>query len=358
MGDFGDKIGKDAQGLVAGAVKRGEEMQPQPPRTWADKRAGYRAMTISPRPLGGDDETVSPAPSVSSKGSETGDSQRSDESKSSFSSLMGVINKLMGRGNDGAPLSEVPSAFDSKNSEKDKNKESSKGTQWSFTSLCNSAIKFFNRISEYAKTTEVENRPPQESQQRVNKPVKAKEQNNGNNKKVGMGGFLRGLMPSGVFVEAKNVNTGQAVRLELPFALPNTGFNRHQVTLPTFAEMVKGIKAKAASIKGSAGSFAEASAGALSLATDGFNTKNARKNLGGVASVASFFTSGSPSGSPSVFSAQNLRSGLSFGGSQSMSETARDFVDALSYENKSSASYGSRYSSNPFSVSGGLLGGR
>jgi len=273
---------------------------------------------------------------------------------------MGVLNTLMGRRNDGAPLSEAPRSFDSKNSEKDKNKEPSKGTQWSFTSLCNSAIKFFNRISEYAKTTEAEKSVQDKtSQQRLNTKPKAQEQKNGNNGNGGMGGFLRGLMPSGVFVEAKNVNTEQTLRQNVLFQLPKIGINRHQVSLPTANDVKKSAVKFKNSIGTKLGNAAEAFAGAYGAATEGLDGEGLTRSARGVASVASFFASGSgsPSGSPSVFSVQNLKSGLSFDGSQSMSATVRGLFSALSSGSRSSPSYGSRYGNSGLSFSAGFLSG-
>lgn len=152
LGDFGDKLGQDAQSLVEDAVKRGEAMQPKPQlqRTWEQKRGGYAGMGSTPPSLGVN-ETASPAPSVSpalsvsstsserSVQSEGGDSARSNTSeRSSQSSLIRVLSKLMGRDTD-APLNQAPSPFDSKNPEKNNNKESSNSFSAMFTSLYNSA---------------------------------------------------------------------------------------------------------------------------------------------------------------------------------------------------------------------------
>ena len=341
-------------------------MQSKPQRTWEQKRDGYAGMGSTPPSLGVN-ETASPAPSVSqapsvsstssvnSEQSEGGDSARSNASESSRQSLIRVLSKLMGRDNGNAPLNQAPSPFDSKNPEKNNNKESSNSFSAMFTSLCNSAIKFFSQMFEEEKTSEAEKRPPQESQQRVNKPVKAKEQNNGNND-GGMGKFFKGLIPKGVFVQAKNTNTGQTVRREFGFGLPAIDPNiRHQV--PTPKEVKESAKKSLASLKARAGNAGGVFARAYGVASEGFTRENFANGLGDLAGVANFFasSSSSPSGSPSAFSAQNLKSGLSFGGSESMSATIRGFVSAVSSGSGSSASYGSGRYSSGVSFSAGLL---
>ena len=227
-----------------------------------------------------------------------------------------------------------------------------------FTSLGSLAIKFLSKISEYAKTSEAENSPHQESQQRKKQTPEAPKQNN--NKEVGMGKFLRGLMPKGVFVQAEDRNTGQTVRREFGFGLPTIYPNiRHQVKVPTPKEVKESAKKSLASIKATAGNAGGVFARAYGVASEGFTRENFASGLGDLAGVANFFasSSSSPSGSPSAFSAQNLRSGLSFKGSESMATTTKNAAKALAGIFASSGgtpTYASRYV-NPVSVSGGWL---
>ena len=369
---FGDDITKsikDAQSLVEDAVKRGEAMQPKPQlqRTWEQKRDGYHRMGMN-TPLGGNDEnvslapSVSPAPSVSSTSSErsaqseSGDSARSNTSeRSSQSSLIRVLSKLMGRDTD-APLNQAPSPFDSKNPEKNNNKESSNRFSAMFTSLGIAAISFFKNLSKEEGAKQEKTSSTEEPQKRVEQKPQPQQPSNGD----GIRGLWKKLIPdgvSGVFVQAEDKNTGQAVRLELPFALPKTGFNRNQVELPTVKEMQKSAVKFGSSIKANAVSTGGALAGAYGVAKEGFTTQNIKDNIGGVASV---FASGSPSGSPRASMAQSLKSGAkwlssSSPGSESMATTFGSFVSAVSSGRGSSASYGSGRYTSGVSFSAGLL---
>lgn len=368
---FGDDLTKSIKEAQESANKEASNAQFASARNFMPQkrplpaRVDHRQISAHLDPVG--ESVLSPAPSVSqapsvsstsserSVQSEGGDSARSNTSeRSSQSSLIRVLSKLMGRDTD-APLNQAPSPFDSKNPEKNNNKESSKSFLAMFTLLSNSAIKFFSQMFEEEKTSEAEKRPPQESQQRVNKPVKAKEINNGNNY-GGMVKFLRGLMPNGVFVQAEDRNTGQTVRRELPFAFPKTGINPSAISFnpPTVNEMQKSVLKVGASFKAKAGNAAVAFAGAYGVATEGLTAESIKSNIGGVASAVSFFARSSPSGSPSAFSAQNLRSGLSFGGSESMATTFGNFVRAVSSGSGSSASYGSGRYNSGVSFSAGL----
>ena len=362
---FGDDLTKsikDAQSLVEDAVKIGEEMQLKPqPRTWKEKRGGYAGMGSTPPSLGVN-ETASPAPSVSSTSSERSaqsegwDSARSNTSeRSSQSSLIRVLSKLMGRDTD-APLNQAPSPFDSKNPEKNNNKESSNSFSAMFTSLCNSAISFFKIFSKEESAKQEKTSSTEEPQKRVKQKPQPQPQPQQSSSGYGKWGLWKKLIPNGVFFQAENKKTGQAVRLELPFVLPKIGFDRHQVVLPTAKEVKKSAQNFRSYFKAKAGNAGGALAGAYGVASEGFTTKNIKSNIRGVASAVSFFARSSPSGSPSAFSAQNLGSGLSFKGSESMATTIRSFVSAVSSGSESSASYGSRYGNSGVRFSAGLLG--
>lgn len=358
LGDFGDKLSEDVKNLVEGALERREAMQrqPQPQRTWEEKRYVYARMGVAPTTLGGDDKTassatsVSSAPSVSSVQSEGGDSARSNTSeRSSQSSLIRVLSKLMGRDNGNAPLNQAPSPFDSKNPEKNNNKESSKSFSAMFTSLFNSAISFFKNLSKEEGAKQEKASSPPESKKGVEKNPQPQQSSSG----YGIGGLWKKLIPGGVFVEAENKNTGQIFRGELPFALPRIDRNiRHQVKLPTAKDVKKSAVKSLVSIKANAGNAAVALAGACGVAKEGFTAQNIKDNIGG---VASFFASSSPSGSPSASMAQSLRSGAKWlsssnPGSESMATTTKNAAKALAgifaSSGGSSASYGSgRYSS-------------
>ena len=369
LGDFGDKVVQDAQNLVQEVAKRGEAMQLKPqPRAWEQKRGGYHRMGMN-TPLG-DDETASLAPSVkstsnasttpsvSSAQSEGGDSARSNTSeRSNQSSLIRVLSKLMGRDTD-APLNQAPSPFDSKNPEKNNNKESGKSFSAMFTSLCNSAISFFKNLSKEESAKQQKTSSTEEPQKRVKQKPQPQPQQSSSG--YGIGGLWKKLIPNGVFVQAENKNTGQAVRLELPFAFPKTGINPSAISFnpPTVKEMQKSARNLGSSFKAKAGNAAVALAGACVVASDGFNTQNIKDNIGGVASVVSFLARSSPSGSPSAFSAQNLGSGLSFKSSESMATTTKNAAKALAgifASSGSSASYGSGRYSSGVSLSGGWL---
>ena len=370
---FGDDLAKSINDAQEQANKKASKAQfasarnftpqerPLPPRVVHSQISAHlapvdRESVLSPA------SSVSPAPSVSltsSEGSvqsESGDSQRSDASKSSYLSLMKVINELMGRDNGNAPLNQAPSSFDSKNPENNNNKESGKGFSAMFTSLYNSAISFFKNLSKEESAKQQKTSSTEEPQKRVKQKPQPQPQPQPQQSSNGYGGGLwKKLIPNGVFFQAENKKTGQAVRLELPFVLPKIGFDRHQVVLPTAKEVKKSAQNFRSYFKAKAGNAGGALAGAYGVASEGFNTQNARNNLRALASGVSFLASSSPSGSPSAFSAKNLRSGLSFEGSESMATTIRSFVSAVSSGSGRSASYGSRYGNSGVRLSGGWL---
>ena len=184
LGDFGDKLAKSINDAQENANKEASKAQfasarnftpqerPLPPRVVHSQISAHldpvdRESVLSPAP------SVSQAPSVSSTSSErsvqseSGDSQRSDASKSSYLSLIEVINKLMGRDNGNAPLNQAPSSFDSKNPEKNNNKESSYSFSAMFTSLCNSAISFVKIFSKEESAKQQKTSSTEEPQKRV-----------------------------------------------------------------------------------------------------------------------------------------------------------------------------------------------
>ena len=170
---------------------------------------------------------------------------------------------------------------------------------------------------------------------------------------------MKKLIPDGVFVEVRDPNTNLMERFELrPRDLLPTPINPSAISFnpPTAKGMQKSAANLGASIKAKAGNAAVALAGACGVVSEGFDGEGLKRSAKGVASVAGYFASSSPSGSPSAFSAQNLRSGLSFGDSESMATTIRSFVSAVSSGSGSSASYGSGRYNSGVSVSGGWLG--
>ena len=122
--------------------------------------------------------------------------------------------------------------------------------------------------------------------------------------------------------------------------------------------MQKSARNFGSSFKAKAGNAAVAFAGAYGEAPEGFDGQGLKRSAKGVASVAGYFASSSPSGSPSAFSVQNLRSGLRFKGSESMATTtinaAKDLAGIFA-SSVSSASYGSGRYSSGVSFSAGLL---
>ncbi len=128
-----------------------------------------RESVLSPAPSVKSPSNVSSTSSVSSVQSEGWDSARSNTSeRSSQSSLIRVLSKLMGRDTD-APLNQAPSPFDSKNPEKNNNKESSNSFSAMFTSLCNSAISFFKIFSKEESAKQQKTSSTEEPQKRVEK---------------------------------------------------------------------------------------------------------------------------------------------------------------------------------------------
>ena len=259
----------------------------------------------------------------------------------------------MGRDTD-APLNQAPSSFDSKNPEKNNNKESSNSFSAMFTSLCNSAINFFKNLSKEESAKQEKTSSPPESIKRVEKNPQPQQSSNSY-----VRGLWKKLIPDGVFVEVRDPNTNLTERFELrPRDLLPTPINPSAISFnpPTFKEMQKSARNFGSSFKAKAGNAAVTLAGACGVASEGFNTQNARNNLGALVSGVSFFASSSPSGSPSAFSAQNLRSGLGFGGSESMAKTFGNFVSAVSSGSGSSASYGSGRYNSEVRVGAGFLG--